>query len=86
MQQGYYNNQTNYPMQPAYGYGQPAYGYPQQQVVPVQTQPNTVVISEHKKTSDGDACCAGFCAGCLAVLCCCCLAAAASGPRHRGRF
>ena len=96
--QGYYNNQTDYPMQQGYGrpaYGQPAYGrqgygqYPPQQVVPVQNQPRVVVIKE-KRTEDGTlaGCCAGICAACLACLCCCCLAAAGGpGPRHhRGRF
>ena len=88
--QGYYNNQTNYPMQPGYGYGQPVYGqYPAQQVIPVQTQPNTVVIREQRKSGDDGlaaGCCAGCCAACLAMLCCCCMAAAGGGGRHRGRF
>ncbi len=84
MQQGYYyNNQPGYGPQPAYG----AYATP----VPVQTQPQTVVVQERvKDTSAGDAAAAGCCGACLAILCCCCLAAAGSGGGHhhhrRGRW
>ena len=93
--QGYYNNQTDYPMQQGYGQPayqqQPAYGqYPPQQVVPVQNQPKVVYIKETRKEDNTAAgCCAGICAACVACLCCCCLANAVGGPgprHHRGRF
>ena len=91
--QGYYNNQSGYPMAP--GYGQPPppqYGAYPGGPVPIQSQPGTVVIQEKVKDSSGDAaaagCCAGCCAACMAILCCCCMAAAASGGsggHRRGR-
>ena len=81
--QGYNRyGQGGYPMGP--GYGPPPMGY--NAGVPVQTQPNTVIIQEKSKgTSAGDAAAAGCCGACLACLCCCCLAAAAGsggGGRH----
>ena len=97
--QEYNNNQTNYPMQQGYGLpadGQPAYGqqgygqYPPQQVVPVQKQPQVVVVKEKRsRGTDGNAvrCCAGACAALMACLCCCFLASKGGGRRgHRGRF
>ena len=75
--QGY--NRYGYPMGP--GYGPPPMGY--NTGVPVQTQPNTVIIQEKKGASTGEAAAAGCCGACLACLCCCCLAAAAgSGGGH----
>ena len=88
MYQGGYNNTTAYPMAPGYGQPPPQYVAP----VPVQTQPQTVVVQERVRgSSAGDAAAAGCCGACLAMLCCCCLAAAAGsgGGRHhhrRGRW
>ena len=76
---------------PYYQRGYPTYGQPPPQViyggpVPVQSQPNTVVVKETvKDTSAGDAAAAGCCGACLAILCCCCLAAAGSGGHHYHR-
>ena len=77
--QGYYGNPYGQPP-PVVVYGQGP--------VPVQTQPQTVIIREKgNSTSTGEAAAAGCCAACLAVLCCCCLAAAAGGGGHRrGRW
>ena len=91
--QGYYNNQTNYPMGPGYGQPPPAYGAYPGGPIPTQNQPGTVVIQEKVKDSSGDAaaagCCAGCCAACMACLCCCCVAALADdgkgGHRRHGR-
>ena len=78
--QGYNQyNQPGYQMGPGYGQPPPMY---YNNGVPVQTQPNQVIIKEHvRETGAGDAAAAGCCGACLAILCCCCLAAA-GGPHH----
>ena len=69
---------------PMYGQPQPMY-YPNQ--VPVQTQPNQVIIREKVKETDaGDAAAAGCCGACMAILCCCCLAAAAGSGGHHHHY
>ena len=91
--QGYYNNQSGYPMAPGYGQPPPQYGAYPGGPVPIQSQPGTVVVQEKVKDSSGDAaaagCCAGCCAACMAILCCCCMALAVSdgkgGKGGRGR-
>ena len=76
--QGY--GQPGYAVAPGYGQPPPAY-YPNG--VPVQTQPNQVIIQEKVKDSGvGEAAAAGCCGACLAILCCCCLAAAGGGGHH----
>ena len=47
MYQGGYNNTTAYPMAPGYGQPPPQYVAP----VPVQTQPQTVVVQERVRES-----------------------------------
>ena len=72
-------------MGPMYPQGYPQ-GYPQQQpmvmgysqpvIITQPTAPNTVIVKQKVKDDSGvaEGCCAGFCVGCLALLCCCCMA------------
>ena len=82
--QGY--NQTTYPMTP--GYGQAPYvAYGPNGVIPVQTQPTTIIEEKKKDHTVEKAFCAGCVGACLAVLCCCCMATVANGVvGGRGRW
>ena len=77
----YYNNQGAYPMTPG-GQPVPPYGpypgvpYP----VPIQRNPQTIVIQKPPKDETGKAaaagCCAGICVACTTMACCCLMAQA----------
>ena len=64
MQGPYYGTPSTYQAPPQYGQPQPVvYAQP----VPVQTQPNTVIVKEKNTTSTGEAAAAGCCGACLEV-------------------